>query len=100
MGSSSEPCGAPDCPARSLKSLIKRKYGFFFFLFGRNWFETSKYAEKVEGKVIQFCYKNDQVVPFEECKLLFDAYKTTNKKLVEMDGQCHAYFDIAYTAPH
>jgi len=82
----------------SLKSLCKRKYGFFLAPFLKNWFDTSKYAKQVEGKVVQFCYKNDKTVPFEECKLLFDNYKTTNKKLVVMQGHCHEYFQIEYTA--
>ena len=84
----------------SLKSLYKRRFSFLILPFIKNWFDTSKYAKKVEGKVVQFCYKNDKTNPFEECKLLFDSYKTTNKKLVEMEGQSHDYFDIEYTAPH
>jgi pimeloyl-ACP methyl ester carboxylesterase len=83
----------------SLKSLCKRRYSFLVSPFIKDWFNTAKYAKKVEGKVVQFCYKNDKTIPFEECRLLFDSYKTTNKKLVEMEGHCHEYFDIEYTAP-
>lgn len=81
----------------SLKSLCKRRFSFLVTPFIKDWFNTSKYAKNVEGRVVQFCYKHDKTVPFEECKLLFENYKSTNKDLVEMEGQCHEYFEIEYT---
>jgi hypothetical protein len=36
-------------------------------------------------------------VPFASCKLLYDNYKTQNKKLLEIDGPCHEYFDVEAT---
>ena len=94
----------PDCKKlvvinsfSSLRKLSCRRFGFILKPFLKNWFNTAIYAKKVEGKVVQFCYKHDKTIPFEECKLLFNNYKTKDKTLIEMDGPCHEYFDVEAT---
>jgi len=94
----------PDCKKlvvvnsfASLKGLCRRQFSALLPLFMKNRFNTVDHARKVEGKVVQFCYRHDESVPFEECKLLFDNYKTRNKKLVELEGDCHEHFDVEST---
>ncbi len=82
----------------SLRSLVRRRYGLFFSLFVKGWFNTAKYAARVKGRVVQFCYRHDKVVPYEECEALFKSFTSTDKDLVTMEGPCHSYFDIEFTA--
>jgi uncharacterized protein len=82
------------------KGLIRKRWGFLTAFFSKPWFDSNRYAKNVECKVVQFCYKSDQIVPYEECRLLFNAYKTTNKKLVDMEGEHHEFFEIEFTAPY
>lgn len=82
----------------SLKSLCRRKYGFVLSLLIKNWFNSAKHARKIKGRVVQFCYKHDKIIPYEECVRLFESYSSTDKDLVAMEGACHSYFDIEFTA--
>jgi uncharacterized protein len=82
---------------KSLKSLCRKKYGWLASLLIKDWFNSGKYAKGIEGRVVQFCYRHDKIIPFEECASLFESFKSTNKDMVPMDGPCHSYYEIEFT---
>jgi len=81
----------------SVRNVCRLKHGFIAPFFIRDRFRAIDHAKNVEGKVVHFCYSRDKTVPFASCKLLYDNYKTQNKKLLEIDGPCHEYFDVEAT---
>jgi esterase/lipase len=78
----------------SVTSMCFRQYSIFCSL-STGILNTAQSAKKVETKVRQFAYKNDDNVPFEEGKTLFNYFeKSKDKKFTELPGDTHSYFDM------
>lgn len=84
----------------SMQSLCVRNYSILCG-FTSNIFNTKKYAKDVTIPVRQFGYKNDSTVPYEESKILFDAFgKSTDKKFTELEDFTHADPDFSQILLH
>jgi pimeloyl-ACP methyl ester carboxylesterase len=78
----------------SIQSMCFRDYTIFC-TFSGGLLNTAKSAENVNIPVRQFYYTNDEVVPADEGKKLFEYFKNEDKKLFELTGDTHTYFNIS-----
>ncbi|MEA5573666.1 alpha/beta hydrolase [Calothrix sp. UHCC 0171] len=78
----------------SLQSMCYREY-YILCIFSDHIFNSANYAKNVTIPVRQFAYKNDDTVPFDEGKKLYEVFEKSNdKKFFELDNYSHAYPDF------
>ena len=79
----------------SVQSMCIRSYGPLCIFTG-DIFNSERNAREVTIPVRQFAYPEDTTVPFGEGRKLFQAFKSTEKKFIELNnkGQTHSYPDF------
>lgn len=79
----------------SVQSMCIRSYGPLCIFTG-DIFNSERNAREVTIQVRQFSYPGDTTVPFSEGQKLFEAFKSNNKKFIELNkkGQTHSYPDF------
>jgi dienelactone hydrolase len=77
----------------SIKSMCERQYGIICMLTG-DIFDSASYASKVTIPTVEFVYKFDKTVPYEEGIKLSKSYTNTKSfKLIEQSKNSHAFLD-------
>lgn len=78
----------------SIEAMCQKDYSIFC-IFSKDYLPTARLAQNANAKIRHFHTPNDELIPFEQGKQLFEKIKSEDKKFYSISGT-HGEFDVAF----